>query len=201
MDQQTLTSSSCSDQPCNEIICNNWILIKKSQLFFLTSDRPNTCTWWRRRACRRWSSMTWDSLSSIRHTASCSPPRSRCRWVCRDGPQTSSKSRRWWSPSGRCHKRRVYIKCFLEPSRAYQFSLPGDVLLARELTGSAAVDVVPGVLGDSLDDSRLEQVVALLHELEGPRHWTSHRDRILLCRSLKWSLHIDDVIKSPSYLS
>ena len=62
---------------------------------------------------------------------------------------------------------------------------PGDVLLAGELASPAAVDVVPGVLGDSLDDSRLEQVVALLHELEGPRHWTSHRDRILLCKSSK----------------
>ena len=39
MDQQTLTSSSCSDQPCNEIICNNWI-IEKVNYFFLPLIHP-----------------------------------------------------------------------------------------------------------------------------------------------------------------
>ena len=40
--------------------------------------------------------------------ASCSLPRSRCRWVCRGDPLTSSKSHRWWSPSGLCRKQRAW---------------------------------------------------------------------------------------------
>jgi hypothetical protein len=42
-----------------------------------------------------------------------------------------------------------------------------------------APDVVPGVGGDALDDPGLEEEVALLLELVGPRHRAPHGDRVL----------------------